>query len=92
MSSPGDLPNPGIKPRSPALQADSLPTELPGSPNKTVAIHVLGRSAVSEGPGEPCLDPTLEGKELEAGKSRGVCPCDSGQPGRSSQTPSLYWG
>ena len=28
--SPGDLPNPGIEPRSPALQADSLPTELPG--------------------------------------------------------------
>ena len=24
----GDLPNPGIKPRSPALQADSFPTEL----------------------------------------------------------------
>ena len=27
--SPGDLPNPGIKPRSPALQADSLPYEPP---------------------------------------------------------------
>ena len=26
--SPGDLPNPGIEPRSPALQADSLLTEL----------------------------------------------------------------
>ena len=26
--SPGDLPDPGIKPRSPALQADDLPTEL----------------------------------------------------------------
>ena len=26
--SPGDLPNPGIKPGPPALQADSLPTEL----------------------------------------------------------------
>jgi len=26
----GDLPNPEIKPRSPALQADSLPSELPG--------------------------------------------------------------
>ena len=26
--SPGDIPDPGIKPRSPALQADSLPTEL----------------------------------------------------------------
>ena len=28
--SPGDLPDPGIKPRSPALQADSLLTELWG--------------------------------------------------------------
>ena len=26
--SPGDLPDPGIKPGSPALQADDLPTEL----------------------------------------------------------------
>ena len=31
--SPGDLPDPGIKPGSPALQADSLPTELPGKPS-----------------------------------------------------------
>ena len=28
--SPGDLPDPGIEPRSPALQADSLPCEPPG--------------------------------------------------------------
>ena len=28
--SPGDLPKPGIKPRSPMLQVDSLPTELSG--------------------------------------------------------------
>ena len=28
--SPGDLPNPGIKPRSPALHVDSLLIELPG--------------------------------------------------------------
>ena len=28
--SPGDLPDPGIEPRSPALQANSLPTELQG--------------------------------------------------------------
>ena len=27
---PGDLPNPGIEPRSPTLQADSLPAEPPG--------------------------------------------------------------
>ena len=30
--SPGDLPNPGIKSRSPTLQADSLPAELAGKP------------------------------------------------------------
>ena len=30
----GDLSNLGIKPRSPALQADSLPPELPGNPVK----------------------------------------------------------
>ena len=30
--SPGDLPNPGIKPGSPALQADVLPSEPPGKP------------------------------------------------------------
>ena len=29
---PGDLPNPGSKPRSPLLQADSLPSEPPGKP------------------------------------------------------------
>ena len=30
--SPGDLPDLGIKPGSPPLQADSLPTELQGKP------------------------------------------------------------
>ena len=34
--SPGDHPNPGIEPRSPALQADSLPPSvLPGKPENT---------------------------------------------------------
>ena len=31
--SPRDLPDSGIEPRSPALQADSLLTELQGNPN-----------------------------------------------------------
>ena len=30
--SPGDLPDPGIEPRFPTLQADSLPSEPPGKP------------------------------------------------------------
>ena len=29
---PGDLPNPGIEPRSPTLQVNSLPSEPPGKP------------------------------------------------------------
>ena len=33
--SPGDLPNPGMEPRFPALQADSLPAEPPGKPKNT---------------------------------------------------------
>ena len=32
MPSPGDPPNLGIKPGSPALQVESLPSELPGKP------------------------------------------------------------
>ena len=40
FSSLGDLPNPGIKLRSPALQANSLPSEPPGTP--TVNLLVLG--------------------------------------------------
>ena len=32
--SPVDLPDPEIEPRSPALQVDSLPTQLSGKPNK----------------------------------------------------------
>ena len=35
LPSPGDLPNPGIKPRSPALQVDSLPAEPQGKTKNT---------------------------------------------------------
>ena len=34
-SLPRDLSNPGIEPRSPALQMDSLPSEPPGKPKNT---------------------------------------------------------
>ena len=34
LPSPRDLPNTGIEPRSPALQADSLPAESPGKPKR----------------------------------------------------------
>ena len=34
--SPGDLPDPGIESRSPALQADALPSEPPGKPPQKI--------------------------------------------------------
>ena len=37
--SPVDLPDPGIEPRSPALQEDSLPTELWGKPTKITLLR-----------------------------------------------------
>ena len=36
--SPEDLPNPGIEPRSPTLQADSLPAEPQGKPSASKDI------------------------------------------------------
>ena len=50
---PGDLPNPGIEPRSPALQADALPLEPPGKPQidwetvETVSDFILGGSKIT---------------------------------------------
>ena len=38
--SPADLPDPGIKPMSPALQADSLPLSHLGSPNHDICMVV----------------------------------------------------
>ena len=35
FSSPGDLPNPGIKPRASTLWVDSLPAEPQGKPKNT---------------------------------------------------------
>ena len=39
--SPVNLPDPGIEPGSPALQVDSLPTELIGNPNSVHPSHYI---------------------------------------------------
>ena len=56
--SPGDLPDPGIEPGSPTLQADALQSEPPGKPNyihkivlnnyETFNIHVDLSSQLSD--------------------------------------------
>ena len=37
--SPGDLLDPGVEPRAPALQADTLTSEPPGKPIPSIATH-----------------------------------------------------
>ena len=46
---PEDLPDPGIGPGSPALQADSLPTELSGKPEwyKTIFLCAPKKKSIS---------------------------------------------
>ena len=39
--SPGDIPHQGIKPGSPALQLDSLPSELPGKPHVNYHVEIM---------------------------------------------------
>ena len=40
--SPGNLPNPGIEPRSPTLQADALTSEPPGKPLDSFSWVLFG--------------------------------------------------
>ena len=46
--SPGDLPNPGMKPRSPTLQADSLPAEPIIHKIQLLCFSLLGYLAQSK--------------------------------------------
>ena len=56
--SPGDLPNPGIKPRSPTFQADSLPSEPPGKPELVLLELRICQARRKE-------EERREGKEIE---------------------------
>ena len=96
----GDLPDPGIKPESPALQTGSLPTELSGKPNRREALTLLGFWAASvpgwrqrlalsileaqRPPPAPRLAPSVNER-----REQGItCPDDRGTG--SQQAPSAY--
>ena len=71
FSSPGDLPNPGIEPSSPALQTDALPSEPPAKPKVLEGVlkarSGLGRSTKSKIWSQPS-------GEAAAAKSLQSCP------------------
>ena len=69
MSSSRDLPDPGIKPESPALLVDPLPAELPGKPpHPHTHTHTFGHTAWLVGSQFPDqeLNPGHGSKSLES--------------------------
>ena len=59
-----DLPNPGIQPRSPTLQADSLPTEPPGKPKNTGVGNLSLLQQIFPDPGIEPGSPALQANSL----------------------------
>ena len=66
--SPGDLPNPGIEPGAPELQADSLPSQLPGKlyrgMKSSKSMGPWGQTAYTWGEG-PVGDGAAEGTGIK---------------------------
>ena len=58
--SPGDLPNPGIEPKSPALQVDSLPAEPQGKPKNTGGGYPIPAPADLPNPGIESKSPASQ--------------------------------
>ena len=55
--SPGDLPNTGIEPRSPTLQADALPSEPSGKPYTVTRLRNKEEQVGNEGGVSVTLEP-----------------------------------
>ena len=78
IPSPVDLPDPGIEPESPSLQADSWPTELSGKPGSHSSI--LG------------LPLWLSGYRMQCGRDLGWIPGLGRSPGEGRSYPHQYSG
>ena len=70
--SPGDLSNPGIKSRSPALQVDSLPAEPQGKPKNTRVGSLSLLQADLPDPGIKPGSPSLQADSLPTKLSRNI--------------------
>ena len=70
--SPGHLPNPGIEPRSPALQADSVPSESPGKPTPNVHAFKKNQNQTQQNCVIPIIYLLEMGKILNHIKRNGI--------------------
>ena len=62
----GDRPKPGVKPRSPALQEDSLPSKPPGKPKNIGGSSLLLLQGNFPDPGIEPWSPALQSDSLPA--------------------------
>ena len=72
--SPGNLPNPGIKPGSLALEADALTSEPPGSSREMYSLVVYWLSLCAPDTGYPGFDPWVWKDPLEEGMGTNTSP------------------
>ena len=72
--SPEDIPDPRIEHGSPALQADSLPTELRGSPNYKITYNLRVQDLILKE--DETIRQTIQfsGLLLNPSKDSGFCP------------------
>ena len=87
--SPGGLPNPGIEPGSPALEADALPSEQPGQPRGEEAAFLFPGYAVHTftSGGRPKMPLLSASREKVRGSWRGVV--GEGAGGMKGPLPGL---
>ena len=72
---PGDLPNPGIEPRSPALQSDTIPSEPPGWLGLLLVDSYCLNPTEARGPENPLMHPLRQasgsqGRMLKRGEEK----------------------
>ena len=80
LPSPRDLPNPGIEPWSPALQADSLPSEPPGK-SSIIQIKTLLCPPTEACPFSPCLFTSAQVRPTPSSCPSSALSTASGSPG-----------
>ena len=98
--SPGDLPNPGTEPGAPELQADSLPSELPGKlyrgMKSSKSMGPWGQTAYTWGEG-PVGDRAAGGLGSSAGPGESIplglaVLAEALQEGCQGQVSRTRWG
>ena len=78
--SPGDLPDPGIEPRSPTLKADTLTSEPPGKPYSFHQMSTKDLLKAKYPPSRERLLPPEEPRRMGGKASLGSCEAGPGKP------------